>query len=91
MGPQPKKGPYVLNDGTYNVEAFQSTADHASVALEMYGTQPVKVKLLFEPREVSSDNPDLVIKDWQYEAPFLCMQVSGRNIQGERGRVTIGR
>ena len=80
---------YVLNEGTYNVERFQSGTDQASVSLEMYGTQQVKVKLLFEPRQVTSDNPDLEIKDWQYEAPLLTMRVHGRNIQGEKGAISI--
>jgi len=82
---------YVLNDGTYNVEEFQSGADNVLVGLEMYGTQQVKVKLPFEPREVTSDNTDLEIKEWRYEAPFINMRIHGQNIQGETGLVTIRR
>ncbi|UCC97407.1 MAG: hypothetical protein JSW66_16375 [Phycisphaerales bacterium] len=80
---------YVLNDGTYNVEDFQSHADNARIRLEMYGTQPVKAKLLFEPREVTSDNAELKIKQWRYEAPFIDMLVYGRNIQGQTGTIRI--
>ncbi len=80
---------YVWNDGTYNVEDFQGGTDHAVVGLEMYGTQQVKVKLRFEPREVTSSNTDLEIKEWRYEAPFLIMLIRGRNIQGQRGTITI--
>jgi hypothetical protein len=80
---------YVWNDGTYNVQEFHSGIDNAVVGLEMYGTQRVKVKLRFEPREVTSNNPDLEIKDWRYEAPFLSMLVRGRNIQGQPGMITI--
>jgi len=60
---------------------------HSSVrdGLEMYGTQEVKLKLLFEPHEVSSENADLSIKDWRYEAPFIYILIHGHNIQGERG------
>lgn len=80
---------YVLNEGTYNVEKFQSSADNASVELEMYGTQKVKVKLLFKPHEVTSDNINLEIEGWRYEAPFINMLIHGQNIQGERGMVSI--
>jgi hypothetical protein len=80
---------YIWNDGTYNVEDFQSGPDHAVVGLEMYGTQRVKVKLRFEPQEVTSNNGNLEIKNWRYDAPFLNMLVRGRNIQGQRGVITI--
>jgi hypothetical protein len=80
---------YVLNDGTYNVERFQTGPESASVELEMYGTQEVKVKLLFEPNQVNSDNTDLEIENWHYRAPFIYMRVHGQNIQGELGVITI--
>ncbi len=80
---------YVWNDGTYTVENFQGGADHAVVGLEMYGTQRVKVKLRFEPRKVTSDNTDLKIEEWHYEAPLLTMLVRGRNTQGQRGTITV--
>jgi hypothetical protein len=82
---------YVWNDGSYNVQEFRSGTDNAVVGLEMYGTQRVKVKLRFEPHEVTSNNPDLEIKDWRYEAPFLSMLIRGRNIQGQPGVITIER
>jgi hypothetical protein len=47
------------------------------------------LKLLFEPHEVSSDNVDLGIKDWRYEAPFIYILIHGQNIQGEKGMVSI--
>ncbi len=78
-----------VNNGTYNVEEFQSSADNALVGLGMYGTQEVKVKLLFEPHEVTSDNIGLEIRDWHYEAPFINMLIHGQNIQGETGMVSI--
>ena len=80
---------YVWNDGTYNVEAFKGGTEDAVVALEMYGTQHVKVKLRFAPHDVSSNNDDLEVKNWRYDAPFLSMLVRGRNIQGQRGVITI--
>lgn len=80
---------YVLNDGTYNVMNFRGGKDTASIEMEMYGTQTVKVKLLFEPDEVTSSNPDLEIRDWNYESPFINILVRGRNIQGETGVIAI--
>ena len=80
---------YVLNDGTYNVQKFESSPDGALVGIEMYGTQEVKVKLLFEPHEVTSNNADLKIKGWRYESPFICMTIHGQNIQGQTGTVSI--
>jgi hypothetical protein len=80
---------YVLNDGTYNVKEFQSGAYNALIGLEMYGTQKVKAKLLFEPHEVISDNTDLEIKGWHYEAPFINILIRGKNIQGETGMISI--
>jgi hypothetical protein len=82
---------YVWNDGTYNVEEFQSGTDNTAVRLEMYGTQRMKVKLRFAPREVTSNNIDLEIRQWRYEAPFLSMLIRGRNIQGQRGVIAIER
>ena len=59
------------------------------LGLEMYGTQQVKVKLLFAPHKVTSDNSKLKIKDWHYKPPFIHMRVHGQNIQGEAGVLTI--
>lgn len=63
--------------------------DSALVDLEMFGTQEVKAKLLFEPHEVTSDNSDLEIKDWRYESPFINMTIHGHNIQGQAGTISI--
>jgi hypothetical protein len=49
----------------------------------------VKVKLRFEPREVTSNNTDLEIKNWRYEAPVLNLLIRGRNIQGQPGVLTL--
>ena len=80
---------YVLNEGTYNVKDFRSSGKNAYLGIEMYGTQDIKVKLRFTPREVTSNNLDLEILDWQYDAPFITMSVRGRNIQGESGKIAI--
>ena len=71
------------------MEKFESNYDSAKVSLEMYGTQKVKVKLLFEPQEVRSDNSDLIVREWSYEAPFINMLVLGKDVQGEKGTIFI--
>jgi hypothetical protein len=78
-----------LTNATYNVYSFYSTASTASVKLEMYGTQAVKIRLPFTVTSVSSDNPNLQIKSWSYQSPFLTMSLSGKNIQGEVGTISI--
>ena len=57
----------------------------------MYGTQDVKIRLPFVPTRVRSDNPGLEIVSWSYQAPFVVIRVSGRDIQGEVGTLTIRR
>jgi hypothetical protein len=74
---------------TYNVHSCGIGADSAVLAINMYGTQDVKVSLPFTPAYVQSDNPDLVINDWSYASPFITMEVHGTDMQGELGSITI--
>ncbi|MFA6290753.1 MAG: hypothetical protein WC637_03170, partial [Victivallales bacterium] len=74
---------------TFNVYGFNSSATQATVSLKMYGTQEVKVKTLFAPSTVSSDNPNLTVNSWTYSEPFITIRVSGRNMNGETGNLTI--
>ena len=39
--------------------------------------------------EVASNNADLKIKSWRYEAPFISVAIHGQNIQGQTGTVSI--
>lgn len=78
-----------MTASTFNVFSFQSTSASAALKLEMYGIQTVKVRLPFTPSSVSSSNPNLQIRNWSYNAPFLSMSVAGKNIQGEVGTITI--
>jgi len=78
-----------LTGATYNVLGFEAASDTASLKLEMYGTQTVKVKLPFEPATVTSSNPSLVIRDWSYADGFLQMSVKGVSLTGEVGTITM--
>jgi hypothetical protein len=74
---------------TFNVYGFNTSSTQATVSLKMYGTQDVKVKTLFIPTAVSSDNPNLTVNNWSYTEPFITINVSGRNMNGETGTLTI--
>ncbi|MEI6421821.1 MAG: hypothetical protein WCP55_06350, partial [Lentisphaerota bacterium] len=80
---------------TFNVYGFttSTTQPTATVTLKMYGTQDVKVKTLFVPNNVSSDNPYLKINYWTYTydalGSFITINVTGRNMNGETGTLTI--
>ncbi len=78
-----------LAGATFNVFAFEWGARSASLKIEMYGTQDVRVRLPFIPTEVLSDNPDLEIVSWSWEAPFVTIGVKGKDIQGEVGAIRI--
>ncbi|MFC1586127.1 hypothetical protein ACFL5V_11305 [Fibrobacterota bacterium] len=80
----------MLDDGTYNVEAFETwDSDSARVTVEMYGTQNVMVKLTFEPQEVESASDDLTLVDWSYAEPVLTMRVRAADVQGSTGPINI--
>jgi hypothetical protein len=74
---------------TFNVYGFNTSSTQATVSLKMYGTQDVKVKTLFNPTAVSSDNPNLTVNNWSYTEPLITINVSGRNMNGETGTLTI--
>ena len=78
-----------LNGATYNVFAFDAGADHASLKLQMYGRQTIRVKLPFTPTSVECNNPQLVVGKWSYSGGFLTMDVRGTTITGETGTITI--
>lgn len=83
---------YVLNDGTYNVLKFSLCDSSATVSLQMYGTQDVKVKLdAFEPTGVGSNSKDLVINSWKWypQTRTLIVNVTATDVQGVLGDIII--
>ena len=81
---------YVDLDGaTYNVQSFAAGAHQASLKLQMYGRQEVRVKLPFVPASVECDNPQLVIGTWSYADGFLTADVRGTTLSGETGTISI--
>lgn len=79
-----------LTKGTYNVYSFEASDMSASIKVNMYGTQDIKIKLPFAPKvvPVSSSN-NLKVNKWSYKNGYCVINVTGKNIQGEVGTITI--
>ncbi len=79
-----------LTKGTYNVYALNVASNSADVTLKMYGTQDVKIKLPFKPgSKPKSDNANLKVNSYEYSDGFLTMNITGKNIQGETGKISM--
>ncbi len=81
---------FVDNTGTYNVYDVKSNKKEFSFDLKMYGTQDVLVKCE-KPLTVKSDNPNVKIISQSYDqgTSMLKLEISGRDMQGERGVVKL--
>lgn len=81
---------YVNNTGTYNVYQVTNHDDTFSFERKMYGTQMVRV-VTSQPRAVTSNNDFLKILSQEYDESegVLQLEIQGRNIQGERGIITL--
>jgi len=83
---------YVLNDGTYNVDKFETWPNGAVVSLQMYGTQDVKVKLdMFEPERVQSSTTSLIVNSsqWDDQADTLVINITAPDVQSAKGGIII--
>ncbi|MDY6932400.1 MAG: hypothetical protein SVJ22_10860 [Halobacteriota archaeon] len=82
---------YLQNDGTYNVFSFSSEKDKIDLEVEMYGTQDLKIKTLFEPTNISSTNYDVKLNshDYDSETGILTVSLSATDVQGDRTELTI--
>ena len=82
---------YLLYEGTYNVFSFKSTEDECAIELEMFGTQTLKVNILFEAKKVTSSNPDVLVRSYDYNSEeclvIICLRAS--DIQGDITTMTI--
>jgi hypothetical protein len=81
---------FIFNSGTYNIYRFESTDRAIVFDVKMYGTQMVLVKCR-KPVSVYSSNPHLRIISEKYDraSGFLSLEISGRNIMGEKGTVDL--
>ena len=82
---------YVLNDGTYNVFSFYSTKDKVDLEVEMYGTQDLKIRTLFEPNNISSVNSDVKVQSYDFdsETSILTVSLTASDIQGDQTKLMI--
>lgn len=78
-----------LTGATYNLHSYYWDRQRAEVKLEMYGTQDIKVRVPFKPLVVESNNPKLIINSWSYAAPFVTINASATNVQGNEGMISI--
>ena len=82
---------FVNNTGTYNVYSINDRGSTMDVDLKMYGEQVVEVYGV-EVKSATSSNEHLKVKEFTYddEKKVSYVTVNGRNIQGERGVITLG-
>lgn len=81
---------YIFNDGTYNVYNFNSNDKSVTFEIKMYGTQVVKLKSK-NPKSILSSNPHLKIVSSKFDemSGILSIEISGQDIQGERGVISM--
>ena len=82
----------VVNNGTYNVMQLETKPDAVSLALEMYGTQNVHIRLAdYKPHSVKNLSRDLTINFWNWnEQEMLCViNVTAEDIQGVQGEIIV--
>jgi hypothetical protein len=81
----------IWNDGTYNVYSVKESRNRIEIDLEMYGTQTLKIKSLRAAKSVHSNNPRLKVLSFNFnpEDKMLHIEVSGHDIQGEDGTLSV--
>jgi len=89
FGDRPLESSVDLTGATYNVTGFSAGPHDATIKLQMYGRQTVRVRLPFVPASVESDHPGLEIRSWDYEDGCLVMDVRGVRLTGEDGTITV--
>jgi hypothetical protein len=85
-----KIGRSVHNNGTYNVYKVIDHRTSLEIDLKMYGEQVVEIHTS-KPTSVISSNENLLINSFSYddERNIAYLTINGRNIQGERGTISL--
>ena len=80
----------VYDKGTYNIYTVKDDDNKFVFDIKMYGTQKVNIKCP-KPAEVTSSNPYLEILSQEYSVADneLVLVVKGRDMQGEKGTITL--
>lgn len=81
---------YVYNDGTYNVYSFTNDNKGLVIDLSLYGSQTVKIHCS-NPARVTSVNKNISIVNQNYDGDkkILLLNLSAKDMQGERGLLQI--
>lgn len=81
---------HVYNSGTYNVYNLIDHGTSLEIDLKMYGEQIVEVYTP-KPDSVTSSNENLLVSSFSYDDKqnIAYLTINGRNIQGERGTITL--
>jgi hypothetical protein len=80
-----------LGKGTYNVYSVTPVGSSYQIALEMYGTQDVVLRVPKAPAGATSDNPALVVNGTSYNAATheFTINVTATDIQGSVATLTV--
>jgi hypothetical protein len=81
---------YVHNIGTYNVYSVTEASDRLEIDIKMYGCQDVEIRSP-EPRRVSTSSSGLNIRSMTYDPlrEMVILILEGKDIQGERGKISL--
>lgn len=81
---------HVNNNGTYNVYHVNDLGSSLEVILKMYGEQIVEI-YTSKPNSVISSNENLQISSFSYDEDqnIAYLTIKGRDIQGEKGTITL--
>ncbi len=82
---------FVNLEGTYNVYGIDTRRNATDITLKMYGIQEVRIKSNRSPRNITSSNERLRVLSYSYDAQSreIRAMISGHDIQGETGVITI--
>ena len=78
-----------LTKSTFTLYSYTTNAAESVASIEIYGEQDIKINVSKTPVEVFSNNNNLVIKGWYVDGNTLVIRARGKNIQGEKGKITI--
>lgn len=85
-----KMNNHVNNTGTYNVYYVKQTNSEINIDIKMYGKQIVEFYGQ-EIKSIVSSNKNLKVEDFTYneDNKTTYLTINGRNIQGERGVISL--
>ena len=81
---------YIDNSlNTFNLYSLESKDSKIQIKMKLYGNQVLQLKLPAAPNKVISHNKNLTINSFDYTDNTAYINMSGKNIIGETGIITI--